>query len=122
MKLIGNNNNNTIFLKKIRFIFEILVFSIIYTHSAVPRYREVWKYAKTKENIFVDLSSSLYTNEKILLGVLETLSAEKCLYGTDGPYAGATQKRMLDRIVRLPCSDHEREKILANNFLELIRQ
>jgi len=93
---------------------------IIYAHAAVPRYREVWKYAKNKENIFIDLSSSIYTNEKILVNVIEVLSAEKCLYGTDGPYANATQRRMLDRILRLPLSDHKIEQILGKNFLELI--
>jgi predicted TIM-barrel fold metal-dependent hydrolase len=95
---------------------------IIYAHAAVPRYREVWKYAKSKENIFVDLSSSIYMYEKILVGVIETLGAEKCLYGTDGPYANATQRRMLDRILRLHLSDHERERILGKNFLELINE
>jgi predicted TIM-barrel fold metal-dependent hydrolase len=95
---------------------------VIYAHAAVPRYREVWEYAKNKENIFVDLSSSIYMYEKILVGVIETLGVEKCLYGTDGPYANATQRRMLDRIFRLPLSDHEREQILGKNFLELINE
>jgi predicted TIM-barrel fold metal-dependent hydrolase len=93
---------------------------IIYAHAAVPRFREVWKYAKNKENVFVDLSSSVYMYEKILTGVIEMLGAEKCLYGTDGPYGNATQSLMLARILRLPLSDHEREKILGRNFLEMI--
>jgi predicted TIM-barrel fold metal-dependent hydrolase len=93
---------------------------IIYAHAAVPRYREVWKYAKNKENIFVDLSSSIYTYDKILEGVVEALGPGRCLYGTDGPYANATQRRMLDRIMRLPLSDEQREQILGRNFLELI--
>jgi predicted TIM-barrel fold metal-dependent hydrolase len=93
---------------------------IIYAHAAVPRYREVWTYAKKKENIFVDLSSSIYMYDKILSGVIETLGAEKCLYGTDGPYANATQGRMLRRISRLKLSAHEQDKILGKNFLELV--
>lgn len=95
---------------------------IIYAHAAVPRYREVWQYAKHKENIFVDLSSSIYMYDKILVGVIKVLGAEKCLYGTDGPYGNATQKRMLDRIFRLSLSDHQQEKILRRNFLELIKE
>ena len=93
---------------------------IIYAHAAVPRFREVWNYAKKKENIFVDLSSPVYMDEGILSSVIKTLGAEKCLYGTDGPYANATQRRMLDRILRLSLSDLEREHILGKNFLELI--
>jgi len=93
---------------------------IIYAHAALPRFQEVWKYAKKKENIFVDLSSPLFTYEKILIGVIETLGAERCLYGTDGPYANATQKRMIGRILRLTLSDREREHILGKNFNQLV--
>lgn len=93
---------------------------IIYAHAAVPYFREVWNYAREKENIFVDLSSLVYTDQGVLSSVIETLGAEKCLYGTDGPYADATQRRMLDRILQLSLSDNEREQILGRNFLELI--
>lgn len=95
---------------------------IVYAHAGVPHYREVWKYAKNKNNVFVDLSSSIYMYEKILVGVIEALGAEKCFYGTDGPYGNATQRRMLDRIFRLSLSDQEREQILGKNFLELINE
>lgn len=93
---------------------------IIYAHAAVPYFREVWNYAREKENIFVDLSSLVYTDQGVLSSVIETLGTEKCLYGTDGPYADATQRRMLDRILQLSLSDKEREQILGRNFLELI--
>jgi predicted TIM-barrel fold metal-dependent hydrolase len=76
--------------------------------------------AKEKENVYVDLSSLVYTNQRVLSSVIETLGVEKCLYGTDGPYAGATQKRMLDRVLQLSLSGSEQEQILGKNFLELI--
>jgi predicted TIM-barrel fold metal-dependent hydrolase len=93
---------------------------IIYAHAAVPYFREVWNYAKEKENVFVDLSSLIYTDQGVLSSVIGIMGAEKCLYGTDGPYADATQKRMLDRILQLSLSDYERERILGRNFLELV--
>jgi predicted TIM-barrel fold metal-dependent hydrolase len=93
---------------------------IIYAHAAVPYFGKVWDYAKEKDNIFVDLSSLVYTDQGVLSNVIGILGAEKCLYGTDGPYAGANQKRMLDRILQLSLSDNEREQILGRNFLELI--
>lgn len=95
---------------------------IIYAHAATPYFREVWDYAKDKENVFVDLSSSVYTNQAVLSKVIETLGTTKCLYGTDGPYAEATQGRMLDRILELAISDDERERILGRNFLEIIKE
>jgi len=94
---------------------------IVYAHAAVPYFREVWNYAKEKENVFIDLSSTVYTNQAVLSSVIQTLGTTKCLYGTDGPYAEATQGRMLDRIHQLSISDDKREQILGRNFLELIR-
>jgi predicted TIM-barrel fold metal-dependent hydrolase len=94
---------------------------IIYAHAAVPLYREIWSYAKNKENIFVDLSNPLYVDQAILPTVIRALGAEKCLHGTDGPYVNATQEMMLERILRLPLSDHEKEQILGRNFLQLIQ-
>lgn len=93
---------------------------IVYAHAAVPYFREVWKYAKGKENVFIDLSSTLYMNQGVASTVVEALGSEKCLYGTDGPYAEATQGRMLDRVLQLSLSDDERERILGRNFLDLI--
>jgi predicted TIM-barrel fold metal-dependent hydrolase len=93
---------------------------IIYAHAAVPFYREIWSYAKEKENISVDLSNPVYVDEEILPSVIKVLGAKKCLYGTDGPYVNATQGRMLERILKLPLSGYEKEQILGRNFLELI--
>ncbi len=93
---------------------------IIYAHAAVPLYREIWSYAKNKENIFVDLSNPVYVDEGILPSVIGALGVEKCLHGTDGPYVNATQGRMLERILHLPLSDHDKEQILGRNFLDLI--
>lgn len=90
---------------------------IIYAHAAVPYYREVWSYAKNKENVFIDLSSSVYLNDEILSAAINSIGFRKCLYGTDGPYAHATQSLMLDRIHRLNLSDVERDHILGANFL-----
>ena len=94
---------------------------IVYAHAAIPYYREVWDYAKKKENVFVDLSSTVYTSQAVLSRVIQILGATKCLHGTDGPYAEATQERMLNRIQQLSISDEEREHILGGNFLDLIR-
>jgi predicted TIM-barrel fold metal-dependent hydrolase len=93
---------------------------IIYAHAAVPYFREVWEYAKNKDNVFVDLSSTIYTNQGVLNRVVETLGSAKCLHGTDGPYAEASQGRMLNRIQQLSISDDERERILGRNFHDLL--
>ncbi len=93
---------------------------IIYAHAAVPYFREVWNYAKEKDGVFVDLSSTVYTNQAVLSSAIQTLGSTKCLYGTDGPYAEANQGRMLDRILQLSLTEDQRERMLGENFLELI--
>lgn len=92
---------------------------LIYAHTGVPFYREVWEYVLHRENIWVDLSNPVYVDTGARLGALKRLGAERCLYGTDGPYAGATQARMLEKIYRLPLSDREKELILGGNFVGL---
>ena len=94
---------------------------IIYAHAAVPLYREIWSYARNRENIFVDLSNPIYVDAGILSAVVKELGAKKCIHGTDGPYTHATQERMLERILQLPLSDREKEQILGRNFLEMIK-
>jgi predicted TIM-barrel fold metal-dependent hydrolase len=94
--------------------------NVIYPHAALPLYKEIWSYARNKENVFVDLSNPMYVDEGVLPSVVKALGPEKCLHGTDGPYLHATQERMLRRVVELPLSDHEKARILGGNFLALI--
>jgi predicted TIM-barrel fold metal-dependent hydrolase len=93
---------------------------IIYAHSGVPFYREVWEYARGKENIFVDLSNPIYVDERARVGAVKALGAEQCVHGTDGPYACAEQGRMMERILQLPLSEREKACILGDNFEDLI--
>jgi predicted TIM-barrel fold metal-dependent hydrolase len=92
---------------------------ILYAHAGVPLYREIWNYAKKRENVFVDISNPVYVDEGILPVVIKELGAEKCIYGTDGPYANATQSRMLQRIHMLKLPDQETEQILGGNFQQI---
>ena len=93
---------------------------VLYAHAGVPFYHEVWDYAKGKENLFVDLSSPHYVDERVRLGALKALGAERCLHGTDGPYGHFGQGRMVQAILRLPLSDTEKERVLGGSFIELI--
>lgn len=93
---------------------------IIYAHAGVPFYLQVWEYAQSRDNIFVDLSNPIYVNKRARLGAVQALGAQRCVYGTDGPYAHAEQGRMTEMILRLPLSDKERKRILGGNFFEMI--
>lgn len=93
---------------------------IIYAHAGMPFYREVWEYGKSKDNVYVDLSNPFYVDMQVRENAIKTMGFEKCVHATDGPYANATQERMLDYILRLPLSDLEKERILGGNFVNLI--
>jgi predicted TIM-barrel fold metal-dependent hydrolase len=94
--------------------------NIVYAHAGVPFYREVWAYARDKHNVFVDLSSPVYVSDRIRLEAVKALGSEKCVHGTDGPYMQADQGSMLEKVLRLPVSDSEKERILGGNFMGMI--
>lgn len=97
---------------------------VIYAHGGVPFYHELWEYAKKKSSVFVDLSSTFL--DKRLRGLaVRVLGAERCLYGTDGPYfylakdGGHDHSRILQEILQLPIADADKEKILGGNFEQI---
>ncbi len=98
---------------------------IVYAHAGVPHYQEVWEYIKNKPNVFIDISSP-YLDEPLRNYALKELGAEKCLYGSDGPfgYPGADGKydhgAILAEIDRFPISETDKEKILGNNFKAIV--
>ncbi len=100
--------------------------NFIYPHAAVPHYRRSWDYIRKKDNVFVDLSGP-YCDEPMRRAAVRELGAEKCIFGTDGPYGYSGPDGLYDHgailqeIDRLPISDSNRERILAGNFKDLMR-
>ena len=98
--------------------------NVIYAHSGVPYYKRMWDYVKSKNNVFVDLSSP-YLDEPLRIASVKYLGAQKCLYGTDGPFGYPGPDGLYDHgailreIYRLPITDAEKEKILGINFKEI---
>jgi len=92
---------------------------VLYAHAGVPFYRDVWDYSKGKSNVLVDLSSPAYVDQSMRFEIINTVGADKCLYGTDGPYDCPDHGRILDEIRQLPLSDPEKELVLGRNFVEL---
>ncbi len=99
---------------------------VLYAHAGVPYFTKLWQFAKTADNVYVDLSSP-YVDEQVSRGALVHLGASKCLYGTDGPYGeqapGADYdygqiKRRLEGLV----SGADRDAVMAGNFEMLIRR
>jgi predicted TIM-barrel fold metal-dependent hydrolase len=93
---------------------------IVYAHAGLPFYREVWEYGRDHPNVFVDLSSDSYVNQRLRLAAIRALGARRCLAGTDGPYCNADHGKTVRQILRLPITDAEKECVLGGNFQSLI--
>ncbi len=98
---------------------------LIYAHAGVPHYSKMWPYIKEKKNVYVDLSSP-YLNELLRREAVKALGADKCLYGSDGPFGYPAEDNMYDHgailgeINRMPLSAVEKEKILGGNFAAIV--
>lgn len=99
---------------------------LIFAHAAFPYYSKTWKAIKENPNVFVDLSQTLYVDEKITQKVVKFLGADRCLFGTDGPYGSPGSQGEFDlglikrRIERLFPDEKVQTKLLGENFQNLI--
>lgn len=94
---------------------------VVYAHAGIPYYRELWAFIRDRKNVYIDLSSP-YLNQDLVRKAADFLGAEKCLYGTDGPYGKQPLGEDYDYgwikgwIENLPARDKELERIFGANF------
>ena len=73
------------------------------------------------KNVYIDLSSS-YLDEPLRRQAVQALGADKCLYGSDGPFGYPAEDNMYEhgailiKMNHMPLSAAEKEKILGGNF------
>ena len=97
---------------------------IIYAHAGLPYFGEIWDYIKTKPNVYTDLSSP-YLNKSLRKKTLKALGAEKCLYGSDGPYGYYDANGLYDHgpilkeLESFQIPDADKEKILSGNYRKI---
>ena len=98
---------------------------VLYAHAGIPYYQKLWAYIKDKPDLYVDLSSP-YLNQDLVKEAVDFLGAEKCMYGTDGPYGQQSPGGDYDYGLikgwaeNLPLSDKDLEKVFENSFQEII--
>jgi predicted TIM-barrel fold metal-dependent hydrolase len=95
---------------------------LVLAHAAFPCYADSWKLIRERPSVFVDLSAVAYVGEKIMKDVVAYLGAERCFFGTDGPYGPLAEDGLYDyayiknRIDRLFPEERTRKMILGENF------
>jgi len=99
--------------------------NVIYAHAGIPYAPDVLDYAGEKDNAFVDLSSSGYVDAKIARDAIRRAGANKVLFGTDGPYFHHQDDRFdygyfINRIEDLGLADADRDRVMGDNFREMV--
>jgi len=95
---------------------------LVLAHAAFPCYSDSWRLIRERPSVFVDLSAVAYVGEKIMTEAVACLGAERCLFGTDGPYGPLAGDGTYDysyiknRIERLFPVERTRKMILGENF------
>lgn len=101
--------------------------AIIAAHAGIPFFSDLWTYARTVKNLYVDLSSP-YLTESLVRAAVKGMGPERCLYGTDSPYGfheddhSYNYREIRSWVERLSINETERERVLGSTFLELIGQ
>ncbi|HOD28276.1 MAG TPA: amidohydrolase family protein [Syntrophales bacterium] len=98
---------------------------LIIAHAGFPGYADTWKDIVHRENVYVDLSQTSYVGVNILKSAVEYLGAERCVFGTDGPYGfhgkdGKFDYGLIKRRIETIFTDSGiRKRLLGENFQEL---
>jgi uncharacterized protein len=115
-------NEHGNFMELINMVPEL---KLILAHAAFPCYSDSWKLIRERKNVYVDLSATAYVGEKITRDVVDYLGADRCLFGTDGPYGfhGVDGKYdygyIKKRLGRIFPEEKTRRLILGENFAKI---
>jgi predicted TIM-barrel fold metal-dependent hydrolase len=101
--------------------------NLILAHAGFPLYSSAWEKIRRSKNIYVDLSQTSYLDDRTTSQAVDYLGAERCLFGTDGPYGVHGKDHRFDyafikrRIERLFPDQDIQKRLLGENFRELIQ-
>jgi len=105
---------------------EIPNLKLILAHAGFPAYSDTWRIIQDTQNIYVDLSADAYVNGKVTRQVVDKLGADRCLFGTDGPYGHHADDNLFNngyiknRIESLFPNKQIQRQLLGEIFREMI--
>ncbi|HCY84558.1 MAG TPA: hypothetical protein DHV36_05420 [Desulfobacteraceae bacterium] len=105
---------------------ELPELKLILAHAAFPCYKDTWELIRNRPNICVDLSADAYVDETVTRCVVAELGAERCIFGSDGPFGAVDTDGFFDNGFikrRLEALFRERraaERIMGGNICEWI--
>ncbi len=99
---------------------------LVLAHAGFPRFSKTWEEIKDMPDVYVDLSSTIYVGEPTMRQAVRALGADRCLFGTDGPFGSPAPSGGFDlgmikrRITRLFPDEQVQAKLLGGNFLKIV--
>ena len=116
----GEEGNFEALLKKVPDL------KLILAHAGFPEYADTWRKIKSQKNIYLDLSQTTYTSEKITRKAVDFFGAERLFFGTDGPYGFHGPDHQYDygfikrRIDRMFPDINVRKRLLGGSFADVV--
>lgn len=99
--------------------------NLILAHAGFPGYTDTWKKILSRKNVYLDLSQTSYTSERITRKAVETFGPDRLFFGTDGPFGFHGPDHLFDhgylkqRIERMFPDAGVREKLLGGSFTRI---
>lgn len=99
---------------------------LILAHAGFPCYAKTWEKIKSRNNVYLDLSQTTYTSEKMTRKAVEYFGADRLFFGTDGPFGFHGPDHQYDygfikrRIEGMFADVKVREKLLGRSFANVV--
>jgi uncharacterized protein len=116
----GEEGNFEALLKKVPNL------KLILAHVGFPYYADTWKKIKPLRNVYLDISQTTYTSEKMTRKAVEYFGADRLFFGTDGPFGFHGSDHQYDygfikrRIEGMFPDIKIREKLLGGSFANVV--
>jgi len=77
-------------------------------------------YAYNLRNIYYDISPYSYINEKRIKLAVDAFGTDHIIFGSDTPFDGDSQRRVMERVKSMAFSDIQEEQILGRNLAKIL--
>ena len=79
------------------------------------------RYAGSLPNVYYDISPYSYVSDQRVKLALDTFGTDRMIFGSDTPFDGDSQRRVMERVRNMAVSDTQKEQILGGNLARILR-
>jgi predicted TIM-barrel fold metal-dependent hydrolase len=78
------------------------------------------KHAGALHNVYHDISPYSYLSERRIRLAIDAFGTEHIVFGSDTPFDGDSQRRVMERVRNMDLSDSQKEEILGGNLARIL--